>query len=99
MRHTRGMIQELIDNGRLIEAGWLGLSIMAYPSGMSAGQANELRSVFFAGAQHLFSSIVSVMEPGLEPTDKDLERVDKIVSELTDFINEYEMKIPTMGNA
>ena len=50
--------------------------------------------------QHLFGSIVTVLDPGSGPTDKDLERIDLIDRELRDFINDFSMRrLPTEGRA
>jgi hypothetical protein len=90
----------LTDKGKLIEAGWIGLRIAAIPLDASALQLQEMRMAFFAGAQHLFASILTILEPDAEPTDKDLERMDLIQRELQDFINVFTIRsIPTQGRA
>jgi hypothetical protein len=53
-----------------------------------------MRWVFFAGAQHLFGSIMGIMDPGEEPTDADLRRMDQIDVELKTFIAEFKKKFP-----
>jgi hypothetical protein len=63
-------------------------------------QLQEMRQAFFAGAQHLFSSIMTILEPDAEPTDKDLERMDLIDKELRAFINDFTMRnLKTGGSA
>ncbi|WLA80329.1 hypothetical protein [Bradyrhizobium elkanii] len=92
--------RELTDKGKLIEAGWVGLRLSAIPLDASAVQLNEMRMAFFAGAQHLFGSIMGILDPGAEPTDKDLERMDLIDKELRNFINEFEVRAtPAKGTA
>ena len=92
--------RELTDNGKLIEAGWLGLRIACELENAPAIQLEEMRNAFFAGAQHLFSSIMTILEPGAEPTDKDLERFDLIDKELRSFINDFSIRrLPTEGRA
>ena len=84
--------RELIAQGRLIEAGWQGLRRSAVPANAPAVQLEEMRTAFFAGAQHMFSSVLRVLDPGDEPTEADLTRMDKIDAELRQFIREYELK-------
>ena len=92
--------RELTDGGKLIEAGWLGLRIACELEDAPAIQLEEMRNAFFAGAQHLFSSIMTLLEPDAEPTDKDLERLDLIDGELMAFINDFSVRrLPTEGRA
>lgn len=92
--------RELVDKGKLIEAGWIGLRIAAVPPDASKVQLEEMRTAFFAGAQHLFTSIMSILEPGAEPTEKDLERMDLINKELRAFINDFTIRnFPAEGRA
>lgn len=92
--------REFVDKGKLIEAGWVGLRIAAVPLDAPAIQLEEMRNAFFAGAQHLFSSIMTILDPDVEPTEKDLERMDLIDRELKAFINDFQIRnIPTGGSA
>jgi hypothetical protein len=92
--------RELVDQGKLIEAGWVGLRLAAVPLDAPKVQLEEMRNAFFAGAQHIFSSIMTILEPDAEPTDKDLERMDLIDKELRAFINDFTIRhVPTSGSA
>ena len=94
------LTKDLVDKGLLIEAGWQGLRIMAMPKDAPQIQIDEMRMAFFAGAQHLYSSIMSVMDEGTEPTDKDLQRMEQIHNELNRFIIDFSKKfLPTTGNS
>lgn len=84
--------KRLSDQGRLIEAGWVILRAMAVPPDAPEVQINEMRYAFMAGAQHLFSSIISILEPGEEPTDADLRRLDLIHNELEAFRKQMELR-------
>ena len=42
-----------------------------------------MRMAFFAGAQHVFDGIMTACEPGDEPADKDLPRLDLIMTYLS----------------
>jgi len=98
--HLQRLERELVDKGKLIEAGWIGLRLAAIPDSASATQLEEMRNAFFAGAQHLFSSIMSIMDPGEEPTEDDLRRMGSIQDELDDFIEKFELRhFPAKGRA
>lgn len=82
------LTKELVDQGKLIEAGWIGLRLIAVPDDAPPVQLKEMRMAFFAGAQHLFSSILSFLEEGGdEPTAKDLARMDMVDNELREFVD------------
>ena len=97
--HLERVTRDLIDSGTLIEAGWVSMRIACDLVDAPADQLREMRMAFFAGAQHLFGSILSVLEPGDEPTEKDLKRMDLIHTELQDFIKDFELRhVPTKGS-
>lgn len=48
-----------------------------------------MRKAFFAGAQHLYASIMSFLEPGQEPTEKDEKRMEAIDKELRDYYEQF----------
>jgi len=87
------LTSELVDRGKLIEAGFAILRQQAIPPDASPTQIIEMRKAFFAGAQHLFGSIMSFLEPGQEPTEKDAERLDQVANELAQFATELEAEI------
>ena len=92
--------RDLTDQGLLIEAGWVGLRMMSVPKDAPEIQVDEMRNAFFAGAQHLFASIMSMLDPGSDETPGDLRRMDQIDRELKKFIKEYSAKhLPTSGSA
>jgi hypothetical protein len=83
------MEHALIAQGKIIEAGWIGLRAMAVPADAPAIQIEEMRNAFFAGAQHLYACIMRTMDPGEEPTDADMARLDKIHDELQAFMADF----------
>ncbi len=83
------LCREFTDKGKLIEAGFIGLQFAAIAPDAPPVQVEEMRMAFFAGAQHLFGSIMGILEPDAEPTEKDLERVSLINSELNEFIEQF----------
>lgn len=90
--HLERMSRELTDQGKLIEAGWVGLRIAAIAPDAPALQLEEMRNAFFAGAQHLFGSIMNILDSGEEPTEKDMERIGLIDAELRAFIQQFELR-------
>jgi len=86
--------RKLADEGKLIEAGWVALRIMAIADDAPAVQLAEMRMAFMAGAQHLFGSILTMLDPGTEETEADLTRMDLIQKELDSFGAELEAKLP-----
>jgi hypothetical protein len=94
------LVQQMADEGRLIEAGWVALYHLAIPADAPEVQINEMRMAYMAGAQHLFSSIMGVLDPGEEPTDEDMRRIDLIHTELEMFREELELRYgPWKGSA
>lgn len=94
------LYRELTDQGRVIEAGFVSLRLAAISPAASPAQLSEMRMAFFAGAQHLFRTVMTILEPGEEPTSKDLQRMDAIDKELRQFIAEFELRqLPTKGSS
>ena len=80
------------DEGRLIEAGWVALRVMAIPPDASEVQLREMRMAYMAGAQHLFASIMGVLDPDGEPTEDDMRRMELISDELDAFAREMNLR-------
>lgn len=49
------------------------------------GESEALRTAFFAGAGYAFSLQMHFLEPGEDPTAKDLQRMSQMAKELEDF--------------
>ena len=65
----------------LIETLWvLFAGAVKVPSGGT--QWIESRRCFFAGAATLFEAMIRILDPGTEPTDADVARLDRIAKEL-----------------
>jgi hypothetical protein len=91
-RITQQLADELAkiatDKGRLIELCWISALLYVVPKDAPETQVSEMHKAFFLGAQHLFSSIMSILDPGAEPTEKDLDRMSLIHTELEVFRKE-----------
>lgn len=83
------LTQELIDKGKLIEAGFVGLRLAAIPLDADKVRLREMKMAFFAGAQHLYASIMAALDPGDEPTERDLRRMELIDAELREFARTF----------
>ena len=84
--------QKATDHGMLIEAGWIALKTLTIPSHAPQVQLDEMRNSFFAGAQHVFSTMVSMLDPDAEPTEDDMRRMSMIYSELEEFARQFKLK-------
>lgn len=80
---------KLTDDGKLLEAGWVSLRLACGLVEAPADQLREMRMAFFAGAQHLFASIMTVMDEDEEPTEADMRRMEFIDAELRAFVREF----------
>ena len=84
--------RELADKGKLIEAGWVAMRIAVIPHDAPPVQLDGMRLAYMAGAQHLFSSIMGIMDADAEPTEADMRRMDLINAELKAFADELALK-------
>ena len=71
--------------GLHIEAGFRALMAAAYPHGVSDEQYSDLRKFFFAGATHLLTKTLMVMDNDREPTESDMAFMSRIQAEINTF--------------
>ena len=79
--------RQFAEAGKVIEGGWqayLYLSLSKCPE----IQKMEMRKAFYFGAQHVFFSILTLLEPGQEATENDMKVIDNIHTELEKFVAE-----------
>lgn len=83
-----------IDRGKIIEMGFAEMIRQSYPDwrDMPHQQLDDLRCAFFGGAQHLLGSIMGTLDPGSEPTERDMRRMALIQHELEAFIADYKQR-------
>lgn len=86
-----------VDQGKLLEAGFLAMRAAIIPPTASEGQISDI--AYMGGAQHLWSSILSVLEPDSEPTEKDMKRMSLIDAELRAFKAEMELRAARAGGS
>ena len=87
------LTRELADQGKLVEAGWVGYRLMVMSPDAPAVQLDECRIAFMAGSQHLFSSIMTMLDPGDGESEADLHKMDLIDKELRAFAKEMELRV------
>lgn len=97
---------KLADEGLLIKAGFIGYMAACFPDAEHQPgplQAQALQDAFMAGSVHLFASIMVVLDPGDEPTERDFQRLDLINKELNEYREMLEHRVAvrakTEGNA
>jgi hypothetical protein len=91
------LTENLLREGRLIEAGWIGLQETLPPS--SKEWRNDMRTAFFAGAQHVFESIVAAAR-SKDANDQQHVQLQLIDAELREFIIEHQLRYaPVAGSA
>jgi hypothetical protein len=97
------LANNLIDKGLLIEAGFIVFCVMMYGSGFTAmppDQVRQLRHAYLAGAQNLWGSVMNMLDPGMEPSERDLRRMDLINEEIRKFHDELAAQMmKTKGSA
>jgi hypothetical protein len=52
-----------------------------------------MRMAYMAGAQHLFASMLGMLDPEPEETPSDMRRMDLIQAELEAFAKELELRV------
>lgn len=92
--------KELTDQGKLIEAGFAAFRVMVMAKDAPPIQISEMRLAFMAGAEHVFSSIMNILDPGEEPTPADLRRMDLIDKEIGEWRGRISERVqPSQGRA
>ncbi|MBW5416078.1 MULTISPECIES: hypothetical protein [unclassified Pseudomonas] len=69
-------------NKQVILAGWETFRKACIHPDASAAQVSEVQNAFYAGCTLLFSTIMNVLDPGEEITEKDLQVMSNIREEI-----------------
>jgi hypothetical protein len=98
------LTHKLANEGKLIESGFAAYIEVRHNGGDTPGFAlRVLRDAYMAGAEHLWSSIMATLDPGVEPTDADLRRMELIAAEIDAWrekiTGEIAATMPTKGSA
>lgn len=73
------------EEGGVVNTAWRSFAERVLPADAIPIQRQEMRKAFYGGAAMLLHSIVAFLDPGTEPTDRDLEKMDKLQRELDAF--------------
>jgi hypothetical protein len=87
------LAKEFVETGRPVAAGFISARLTGHvPADATPEQLEQLRTMFMAGAQHLWGMIFAVMDEDREPTDADMRRMSIIDSELEAWYAEQAKK-------
>lgn len=89
--------KEFADQGLIIQAGWAAFCIIEDIED-EADLNPKLKEAYFAGAQHLWSSVLSFLDEGSEPTITDLRRMDLIQQELDVWVERKKKELKNAKN-
>lgn len=68
-----------------LESAWLTFAAAVLPPDVGQVQRREMKRAFYAGAAMLLHEIMAMLDPGAEPTEGDLRKMDAIAQELRQF--------------
>jgi hypothetical protein len=91
-RAAERVAQGLADQGKLIEAGWQVYRSLALRDITSNREIDRYREAFMSGASHLFTAMLTFLEPGTEETEADLRRMDRLHAEIEPHENMLRVK-------
>lgn len=93
---------KLVNDGKLI-AGGFAAYCMAMEISVDDPMLPRLQHAYMTAAEHLWQSVMSVMDPGPKETAADLKRFDLIHAEITAWRTQLEgelaMRMKTKGSA
>lgn len=85
---ANALLNELSDRGQIVEGGWRAFELLSGLKSAPEIQRKEMRKAYFLGAQHLYASVMGMLDDGTEPTEQDMERMRKLDRELKAFLKE-----------
>lgn len=77
---------------KYVEGGWDSYRKMCIPTDAPDVQVRECRQAFYAGAAVLFQTIMVVLDPGTEPTERDMQRMSDVSDEIDAFGQELDKR-------
>ena len=93
------LTKALADQGLIIAAGWQTYRLLCLRL-LPHETREDLQEAWMASAEHLFSCMVSMLDPGVEETDADLRRMDRLHEELKPIRQTLKLKYGrTAGSA
>jgi hypothetical protein len=96
------LTHSLADSGLLVEGGFAAYT-MIHKIDPSDPRMPSLRDAYMAGAEHLWSSVMMILDPGEEPTQKNLDKMTLIHNEIDRWRkmkeSDYAQSYKTKGSA
>jgi hypothetical protein len=83
----------VLPNTPSLAAAWDGYVALCIPPDTAAEDIAALRVAFFAGASVLFYGLITMQDPGDDPTDDDLRRMDILYAEVKRFAENFDETI------
>jgi hypothetical protein len=83
-------VQDMFDSGHPVEMGFKKLKEVYITDDAPDFQVRDMRVAFFAGAQFLYHTMMSMLDPDEEPTEGDMVRMKVIHDELEAFTEEFD---------
>lgn len=83
-RYAQHIADNWADKGKVMRGGWEAFEYF-FVGAVPADQREQQRKAFFLGAEHLFRTVMMVLDPGQEPTERDMQRMSAIHRELEEF--------------
>lgn len=75
------LVRELAAQGLLVEAGWQTYRLLCLKVPPHEAR-DDLREAFMMGAEHIFASMIQMLDPGTEETPGDIMLLSKLDAEL-----------------
>ena len=75
------LVRSLADGGQLIAAGWQAYRLLCLKTPPHEAR-DDLREAFMAGAEHTFTSMLGMLDPGEKETEADMQRMVRLDAEL-----------------
>jgi hypothetical protein len=93
------LVKHLADEGKLIEAGWQTYRLLCLKLPPHETR-DDLHEAYLVGAEHVFASIIGMLDPGTGETEADLSRMDALHTELEPIRKTLSLKYGrSMGSA
>jgi biotin synthase-like enzyme len=84
--------RDLCARGQILLAGWIAYKHLVVGQHAPAPQLEIARMAFYAGAQHLFGTLLALLDPDAEPTERDLHMMQSVNSELEAYLATFKAK-------
>lgn len=85
------LVKGLFETGKPVEAGWqiYRLFFLKLPF---HEPSYDLQEAFFVGAEYTFNSMISALDPGEEPTEDDMRRMELLKAEIDQISSTLQLK-------